>query len=293
MEYHIIPCPTCKQKVRLPANRGKLSVSCPKCKGTFLFDSNSGCFATQHFSFDFDQIFDKKEKLSMRRMLFLYSSERVGSTLDRVGNFLAKDVALKIIVDRKEVAKMVNHQDTEIQVSEAGHTVCVAVGGITSVVAINAELPGGTAIKIPAGSEEYVVLIDKVGTVYKLYAGSVSTPFYRGLEEYFKKMCQGRGILERIRMPENRNQRLYLDFMPDHFLLGWDLTTTKGLKQWSTGRGEEKIFYSQLGLYPPQTQPGGYWKFIQAMISRVIDSSENVQCTPNGIITERKIHSLF
>lgn len=57
-------------------------------------------------------------------------------------------------MDRKEVARMENHQDTEIRVSESAHTICVAAGGITSVVAINAELP--------AGSDEYAVLINKV-----------------------------------------------------------------------------------------------------------------------------------
>lgn len=229
----------------------------------------------------------------MRRMLFMYTSERTGSTLDKVGNFLAKDAALKIIVDRKEVAKMVNHQDTEIRVSESAHTICVASGGITSVVAVNAELPGGTAIKIPAGSEEYVVLINKEGAAYRLCAGTVNDKFYTILEEYIKKMCAGKGIFERLRMPENRNECLYLKFAADSFSLEWDLAKTKGLKQWATGRGEEKIFYTQLGIRPPQAQPGNYWQFIQIMISGVINSSENLQCTLNGIITERKIHNLL
>lgn len=94
-------------------------------------------------------------------------------------------------------------------------------------------------------------------------------------------------------MPENRNQCLYLKFWPDHFSLEWDLAATKGLKQWATGRGEEKISYSQLGLCPPQPLPGGYWEFMKAMLSRVINSSEDLQCTVNGVITERQIHGLF
>ena len=31
-----LKCPTCKQTLRLPKGRGKLKVTCPKCKTTFL-----------------------------------------------------------------------------------------------------------------------------------------------------------------------------------------------------------------------------------------------------------------
>lgn len=39
----IIPCPNpkCKQKLRVPVNRGKLKITCPKCRESFVWDSGS------------------------------------------------------------------------------------------------------------------------------------------------------------------------------------------------------------------------------------------------------------
>ena len=33
--YRIYRCPSCKQKVRVPRGRGKIEITCPKCRGTF------------------------------------------------------------------------------------------------------------------------------------------------------------------------------------------------------------------------------------------------------------------
>lgn len=34
--YRFYKCPNCKQKVRVPKGRGKISITCPNCKGTFI-----------------------------------------------------------------------------------------------------------------------------------------------------------------------------------------------------------------------------------------------------------------
>ncbi len=34
--YRFYTCPTCHQKVRVPKGKGKIQITCPKCKGTFI-----------------------------------------------------------------------------------------------------------------------------------------------------------------------------------------------------------------------------------------------------------------
>lgn len=36
LNYRIFVCPKCKQKVRVPKGKGKIEVSCPKCRDKFI-----------------------------------------------------------------------------------------------------------------------------------------------------------------------------------------------------------------------------------------------------------------
>ena len=338
MNAHIIDCPKagCGCKLRLPAGRGRILATCPKCKTEFVFDSNKGVVdklvvpaqpgagappvqpgaePLPPIGFqDFKQMFgDQPQPYAppqqpytpqaytqpqpytapaggMRKIVFVYLSESTGTTLRKVGNFLAKNAPLKIIVDGKQVAEMIDHQNTVVELSAAEHSICMANSGIPSVVAVNAKV-SGFAVKIPAGQESYMAFVQKEGNTYYLRVGYLHDSFLDGLQAYFKKLCAGKALQERISLKENRNDCVYLVFKDDGFRWSGTSPTRRASAVVHRARRRNDLVRPARPA-APAVRPGGYWDFICIMISEVITESGNFECSLNGRITEKKLHSL-
>ncbi len=314
MNDYIILCPnpSCGCKLRLPAGRGRISATCPKCKTVFLFNSNVGLIdhgkppvkkpapPTPYQAPPMKKpappvkkpVSSAQQTGFMRDIALFFYSENVGTKLRKASSFLLKNTPIKIIVDGKLAGEMVDHKPTVIRVSGDEHWLCLAISGIPAAVALNAKL-SGLAAKIPAGHADCLVYIEKIGpTEFYPRVGYRQDSFLDGLKAYFKKLSAGQALQDRIRLKENRNNCVYLTFEDDGFRLEWDVANPKGFQQWSTGRNGEKISYAQLGLQPPAARPGGYWQFVNFEVSGVIDESDNLTCLPGGKITERSMHSL-
>lgn len=145
---------------------------------------------------------------------------------------------------------------------------------------------------IPPGTDNYIVSYFRDN----FRIGPENDDFRDGLTLFVIKMFRSRGMKDRILDRNNHGNKVHLDVNRDGIRLYWTLEHTKGLKQWLTGEGEEKISYSQMGLTPlaEEKQPSGYWEFLQMWVEEAIlqDDEADMEKSGGGF-TFRTKHSLF
>ena len=151
---------------------------------------------------------------------------------------------------------MIDHQNTVVELSAAEHSVCMANSGIPSVVALNAKA-SGFAVKIPAGQESYMAFVQKEGNTYYLRVGYLHDSFLDGLQAYFKKLCAGKALQERISLKENRNDCVYLVFKDDGFRLEWDLATRRASSSGPPGATAKRSRTPSSACSRPRCGPAG------------------------------------
>ena len=220
-----------------------------------------------------------------REVRFVYYTERVGTSLDKLENAFAKNFKLKLYVDGKQVGIMENKVPCSFQISTGEHRLWASL--------TNAPLLTNLGFRIPAGSENYLVFINKMGSKYELCGGPRPDPFLNGLQEFIKGMFQKRGIRERILMVENRTNKVELSFHESYMQIFWQLENPKGFQQWSTGGDSEKIYYFEAGLIPPTNMPPEYWVYVRYVIAELINTFDEYSCSPTGIVSLKKVHDLY
>ena len=148
--------------------------------------------------------------------------------------------------------------------------------------------------RIPSGTESYFATF--FNGSFRI--GPVVDPFRDQLTDFVVNMFRGQGIRERISSKSNYGHNIYLDVHATGIRLHWTLdhNYAKGFKAWLTGEGEEKISYLDINLFPisQDSQPSGYWDFIQAWIeSAILNDPQADMQKEGGGFTFRTSHSLY
>lgn len=268
MEKMIVNCKKCQAKLALPPNAGILEVTCPKCKYVFRCDTGA------------------KSAGPKRKLIFIYWTERIGHSMDKLENAFAQNFQLRLYVDAKQAGVMVQKQTTEIEVSTGEHRLWASITPVPL-------LSPNRGLRIPAGNDDWIVFVNKAGSAYELCGGPGRDPFLESLQAFIRNMFSKQGICDRIMMPNNRRKEIELSFTQDYIRIFWTLNQTKGLNQWSLGGDEEKIYYHNVGLMAPKNMPQEYWTYVRFVIASDINEMEEYTCTPNGAVRIRTVHNLY
>lgn len=309
--YMSVTCPHCEGKSRVPANKGKLKVTCGHCGEKYLYDSGTwpGTPVKQQAQQPKPQPRPQTpppqrpqtpppqrpqtppppqpepqsqprpqeppcRTITIERATHAYKEW----DLHGLENAFRDKWIVRIVLDDVEQGHLKADEVMTLDVDSGEHT-----------LRYNLLAP---KYWIPPGRENYLVSYFRDS----LRIGPENDEFRDGLTLFVLKMFRGRGIKDRILDPNNHGNKVRLDINSEGIRLSWTLEHTKGLKQWLTGEGEEKISYSQMGLTPlaEEMRPAGYWEFLQMWVEKAIVQDKEADMTmEGGGFTFRRTHDLY
>ena len=259
MDNKIIVCKRCGCNLRLPANRGVLVVTCPKCKYEFRFDSgpkSANANTNPQYSTNIHTGTAQMNSRTVKIYRLTHAYKEWNATGLR--NRLKDNMPVHIFLDDKDQGFLAKDSSLILNLDSNPHILrCDAIG---------------TKYIIPAGTDHYSAYFFN----NSLKIGPVQDNFRDGLTMFVLKIFRGQGIRDRMADPNNLHHNVSIDVGQDGIRLSWRLAQTRGIKQWATGTDEEKISYYQAGLtpLPKEKQPGGYWDYIQMRIEDAIEADK-------------------
>lgn len=258
MEHKIIICKRCGCNLRLPANKGILAVTCPKCKYKFQFDSGPKMSSTGGAAQYKNSTYETVQTTSRTVTIFRLTHAHKEWDASGLGNMLKDNMPVHIFADDQDQGTLSKDGSLTVTLNSGPHTLkCAKLG---------------TKYVIPAGADGYEAYFFN----NSLRIGPVQDYFRERLTMFVLKMFRSQGMRDRMNDLNNRHHNIVVNVRADGIYLSWQLAQTKGIKQWATGGDEEKISYYQAGLtpLPQEKQPGGYWDYIQMRIEDAIEADE-------------------
>lgn len=287
-ETVIIRCPSCKSKLRVPCGKGTLAINCPACKYAFSFDTPE-LVATepvkeQQVVRPAPPTYERPtyqpqcqptatRTLTIRRLTHAYKN----LSYHGIKNAFLDVYPIHIFLDGQRQG-MLNKAPVVLEMDSWEHYLSPAVFA--------------SKYRIPAGNENYVAYFFND----KFKIGPEEDPFRDDVIDFVLNMVRGQGFRDRIKNWNNHNHEVAVTAEPDHIRISWSPEKTKGLLEWATGEKTEKIFYSQIGLVPPNGErlPDGYWEYLDLCIREAVEDDPQADLEyGSGGFTFRRTHNLY
>lgn len=233
--------------------------------------------------------------------------------IERPDKLKLKFVTLDILIDNIILGRIKNNSTLEINIDENSHFIGLAMrkehfpsiriepgpDGVIFSITIKYRSPINIVepILFPMLEQKAViparVMINRQClTIDEKFKDFIS--FRSDLVAFMIKVFNDQGIIDRMRLPNNKNHHIYVVIHCDGISIEYEPETTQGIVQWATGRVLEKIYYSQIGLKLPSVLPE-YWaeSLWEEIKTGILLSNSEIACNSMGAFYRNEIHPLF